>query len=255
MSISKETMSRQLEVVLRMQARLDAKWARADLQDALHRDSLSRLWNEMVRDGELTGPFSDGILNSVGVTARKGETGHYYCGMRVLTCPCCDGICGPQTGCNCGPCQRLDQEENAREAVDRKGWPPPSRPQFEAWTWGPQPTPEKLASCLYSLIHEQAHSCNEAASCGLWACRLRQCLAVAHRHFGAVAQQRNQHCYNTVVSKANVMGESLRTAGKTGSSGRKGIKPIEKATIGLARVGSRAALNFSFAFLRRAWRS
>jgi hypothetical protein len=32
-------------------------------------------------------------------------------------------------------------------------------------------------------------------------------------------------------------------------------KPTEKATISLAKVGSRAALNFSFAFLRRAWRS
>ena len=32
-------------------------------------------------------------------------------------------------------------------------------------------------------------------------------------------------------------------------------KPAEKATIGLARVGSRAALGFAFAFLRRAWRS
>lgn len=32
-------------------------------------------------------------------------------------------------------------------------------------------------------------------------------------------------------------------------------RPNEKATLGLARVGSRAALNFSFAYLRRAWRS
>ena len=32
-------------------------------------------------------------------------------------------------------------------------------------------------------------------------------------------------------------------------------KPAEKATMGLARVGSRAALSFAFAFLRRAWRS
>ena len=29
----------------------------------------------------------------------------------------------------------------------------------------------------------------------------------------------------------------------------------EKATLGLAQVGSRAALSFAFAFLRRAWRS
>lgn len=29
----------------------------------------------------------------------------------------------------------------------------------------------------------------------------------------------------------------------------------DRTTLGLARVGSRAALNFAFAFLRRAWRS
>uniref|UniRef100_A0A182SBK4 RCC1-like domain-containing protein n=1 Tax=Anopheles maculatus TaxID=74869 RepID=A0A182SBK4_9DIPT len=33
------------------------------------------------------------------------------------------------------------------------------------------------------------------------------------------------------------------------------MKDSDKATFGLARVGTRAALNFSFAFLRRAWRS
>lgn len=33
------------------------------------------------------------------------------------------------------------------------------------------------------------------------------------------------------------------------------VKPSEKAAVGLARVGTRAALNFSFAYLRRAWRS
>lgn len=36
---------------------------------------------------------------------------------------------------------------------------------------------------------------------------------------------------------------------------QKSSASIEKATFGLARVGTRAALNFSFAFLRRAWRS
>lgn len=33
------------------------------------------------------------------------------------------------------------------------------------------------------------------------------------------------------------------------------VRSNEKPTLGLARVGSRAALNFSFAYLRRAWRS
>lgn len=32
-------------------------------------------------------------------------------------------------------------------------------------------------------------------------------------------------------------------------------RPVSKGVEGLARVGSRAALSFAFAFLRRAWRS
>lgn len=31
--------------------------------------------------------------------------------------------------------------------------------------------------------------------------------------------------------------------------------PVDRATYGLARVGSRAALSFAFAFMRRAWKS
>ena len=49
--------------------------------------------------------FSSSIPNSAGELAMKGETGHYYCGQAVLSCPCCDGICGPNHGCNCLPCQ------------------------------------------------------------------------------------------------------------------------------------------------------
>ena len=40
----------------------------------------------------------------------SGESGHFYCGTRSLTCPCCDGLCGPGYGCNCGPCRQLDAE-------------------------------------------------------------------------------------------------------------------------------------------------
>lgn len=66
-----------------------------------------------------------------------GESGHYYCGLRVLTCPCCDGICGPQRGCNCGPCQKLDKDEAIRIEIETKK-PSPSQPQIESWVWGPQ---------------------------------------------------------------------------------------------------------------------
>lgn len=65
-------MNGQLDFVVHTQSRLDGKWIKTDLQQCLNNDGLSLLWNEMIKDGELTGPFSDGILNSVGVTAKKG---------------------------------------------------------------------------------------------------------------------------------------------------------------------------------------
>lgn len=62
----------QLDFVVHTQSRLDGKWVKSDLQQCLSNDGLALLWNEMIKDGELTGPFSEGILNSVGVTAKKG---------------------------------------------------------------------------------------------------------------------------------------------------------------------------------------
>lgn len=73
-----------IETKLRAQPRLDLKWLKTDLQAVFtSSDSLGSLWNGLISDGELTGPFSDGLLNSAGVTARKGELGKYYCGLRV----------------------------------------------------------------------------------------------------------------------------------------------------------------------------
>ncbi|CAH1776581.1 unnamed protein product [Owenia fusiformis] len=37
----------------------------------------------------------------------SASNGRFYCGARVLSCVCCDGRCGPTTGCNCPPCQPI----------------------------------------------------------------------------------------------------------------------------------------------------
>lgn len=85
--------------------------------------------------------------NSCGISCRSylphlssaaGATGKYYCNMKVLTCQCCDGSCGPDSGCNCPPCQQLDREEEALLAAE--DWEPkPSQPLIDSWTWGQQP--------------------------------------------------------------------------------------------------------------------
>nr|CAD7262173.1 unnamed protein product [Timema shepardi] len=239
------------DMVVRTQSRLDGKWLKLDLQWAFNPDGLSQLWNEMVKDCELTGSFSDGLLNAVCIVAHKGntperrrhcESGHYYCGLRVLTCPCCDGICGPNTGCNCPACQRLDQEEAARTEL-RGTTPLPSLPQIDSWTWGPQPSVGQLKMSMRSLNFEQKELCYEAANSTLSATRFRQRLLIAHRYFVALGRHLPPENNHQPPVKSAV-GAELRST-----------KSGERATISLAKVGSRAAMNFSFAFLRRAWRS
>ena len=68
----------------------------------------------------------------------SGDTGKYYCGMKLLSCNCCDGHCGPNNGCNCGPCAQLDREEEERK-VEMAHKPKPSGPVIDSWTWGQQP--------------------------------------------------------------------------------------------------------------------
>ncbi|KAJ8681467.1 hypothetical protein QAD02_017254 [Eretmocerus hayati] len=232
-------MSAQLKFTLRPEPRLDAKWLKVDLQRFLWRDGLSELWNEMIRDGEIAGAFSDGLVNSAGVVARKGESGHYYCNLRVLSCPCCDGICGPQSGCNCGPCQKLDNEEDHTITAEKYI---PAQQTIDSWLWGAQPSPEDLTMCIESLIDEQRSLCHQVANSTLSATRLRQQLTIARRYFIALSRHKPTDNKEPVVPKTTVPSQ-------------KKIKANEKATAGLARVGSRAALNFSFAYLRRAWRS
>lgn len=46
--------------------------------------------------------------------SRIGSSGKYYCGGRfAANCGCCDGVCGPDNGCNCESCMRLDIEARA----------------------------------------------------------------------------------------------------------------------------------------------
>ncbi|KAF5273445.1 hypothetical protein FQA39_LY07462 [Lamprigera yunnana] len=235
------------DVKLRPQSRLDLKWLKTDLQVVFSSsDGIDSLWNGLIHDGELVGNFSDQFINSAGVSSRKGEFGKYYCGLKVLTCTCCDGICGPHTGCNCSPCQKIDAEEADSKQTNKQNLPLPNQ-ILESWTWAPQPKKEQLENFIASLNHEQQKLCLEAAGTSLCTVRLYQRLTIFKRYFVALNRSSLEQFNNKrVVIETN----EEKTNTKVGKAKTSFSNPV----IGLAQVGSRAALNFSFAFLKKAWR-
>ncbi|KAL1491483.1 hypothetical protein ABEB36_012074 [Hypothenemus hampei] len=250
------------ETQLRAQPRLDLKWLKLNIESLFYgNDNLVIIWNTLVSDGELTGNFSPGLLNSAGVLAKEGEFGKFYCGQRVLTCTCCDGICGPQSGCNCHPCQKLDAEKASQITVKKE-----KIPQTEAlinqWAWGPKPSIHDLKQCIQSLNNELSCICSEAAQNTLSSTSLHFKLLILKRYF--IALSRVPHTINPdkmtesqvklatdTTADVKIVGDCDKALERTVA--RKISNKLNPA-IGLARVGSRAALNFSFAFLRRAWR-
>ncbi|XP_066141939.1 E3 ubiquitin-protein ligase HERC2 isoform X1 [Euwallacea fornicatus] len=242
---------------LRAQPRLDLKWLKSNIENIFYgNENLVNTWNAMVSEGELTGSFSSGLLNSAGVMAREGEFGKYYCGQKVLTCACCDGICGPQTGCNCTPCQKLDAEK-AAQTVDKKEKAPLMDALLNQWAWGPQPTTDQLKLCIQSLNNEQMSLCSEAAHSTLSSKSLYYKLVILKRYFIALNRVPHSIDFEKGVTPQNCRTISEDAQKKEGEKSQglktKNVSNLNPA-IGLARVGSRAALNFSFAFLRRTWR-
>lgn len=72
------------DFIFRPQHHLDAKWLNPDLQEALHDpEALTTLFNSLLQDKEIYFEASNGLVNSAGVTAKLGDSGKYYCGLRV----------------------------------------------------------------------------------------------------------------------------------------------------------------------------
>ncbi|XP_068720941.1 E3 ubiquitin-protein ligase HERC2-like [Montipora capricornis] len=234
---------------LRPQPRLDTKWLKTDIQVAFTHEGLKRLWNELVKDGEIPCKPTDVKINCDGVPSQKGETGKFYCGRCILTCKCasCDGHCGPNSGCNCESCQKLDQEDGEQKEEDERTRPA-AGPLMDLWTWGDQPSPGQLREVLQGLIFEQRELASQAAGSTLSAMRLQQRLAVLGRYFIALSRERRE--VDSSKIKSTTIKEKQSVARK-----QKNRANSKKASVDLARIGARAALSFAFAFLRRAWRS
>ncbi|XP_066478199.1 E3 ubiquitin-protein ligase HERC2 isoform X5 [Tiliqua scincoides] len=208
---------------LAAQTRFDSKWLKTDLQLAFTRDGLCGLWNEMVKDGEIV--YIGTELSQSGETSsRKDEN--------------IEGQLGSKK-----------EDQNDKERKDEEDTPLPTyraKSIVESWVWGKQPDVNELKECLYVLVKEQQALAKKTATTTLSALRLKQRLAILERYFIAL---------NRTVLQDNVKVKWKSSIISLPAVDKKSPRPVGKGVEGLARVGSRAALSFAFAFLRRAWRS
>lgn len=166
---------------------------------------------------------------------------------------------------------------------------------FESWLWGQHPSAAAKVECQKTLLNELHDIALQAAGNCLSAIHLREQLLIYERYFVALArckqqqqqlqQQQAMQQHNLQQMQSTEMPTSLNPNnpflipadknmnrlsedshfsardrfGKYHQSSsqelRSPARDNERATLGLARVCTRAALNFSFFFLRRAWRS
>ncbi|KAJ8734224.1 hypothetical protein PYW07_014775 [Mythimna separata] len=259
------------DFIFRPQQHLDAKWLNPDLQEALHNpDALCTLFNSLLLDREIYFDAGNGLVNSAGVTAKLGDSGKYYCGLRILTCTCCDGLCGPHSGCACPPCSALSAEEELRISIQSKQVAPsPSHQIMDDLKWKQDPGPECLQSLMEALIWEQrVRAINTAVTCPFIS-QIRRLIVLCNRHLVAVIrdQSQNKEIKRVRIDKkpphavsnralSNVVG----TLNKAGDGSAESQEDSEEQTddsesaIGLARVGARAALRLALSLVRRAWR-
>ena len=139
------------------------------------------------------------------------------------------------------------------------------------WNWGEQPDRESLERCAAAIVSEQNEVCGDAASTTLFSSRLKRRLVLLKRHFAEAASEAGRKkaagdSARAVAAAASdddvapppplaAQRERKTTSRRLHSRNVLSAPSGGRATDGLARLGSRAALSFAFAFLRRAWRS
>ncbi|MGH0166749.1 UNVERIFIED_CONTAM: hypothetical protein FKN15_006610 [Acipenser sinensis] len=148
---------------------------------------------------------------------------------------------------DCPGNQKKDESNDKEKKEEEEAAASVHHSIIETWDWGRQPDVSELKDCLLVLVDEQQKLAGRTAKTTLSAVRLRQRLVILERYLMALSRSAHHDKFKTKwKSSASV---PLPAADK--KSARPGGKGVE----GLARVGSRAALSFAFAFLRRAWRS
>ncbi|CAG01384.1 unnamed protein product, partial [Tetraodon nigroviridis] len=184
-------------------------------QRAFSPQGLSEMWNEMVIDEE--------------ITFNREESAH------TEDCTDCFGT------------QKKDEPNDKEKKEDEDMLTSAHHSIIETWDWGRQPDESELKECLAVLVEDQQKLSGFLAKSTLSAQRLRQRLVILERYLISLTHSMLEEKYK--IRYKSPPSPPLPT------TDNKSSRPVSKGVEGLARVGSRAALSFAFAFLRRAWRS
>ncbi|KAA8589723.1 hypothetical protein FQN60_013088 [Etheostoma spectabile] len=192
------------------QLRFHDKWLKIDLQRAFSPEGLSEMWNEMVKDEE--------------ISFNGEESAH------------------PEDCTDCFGTQKKEEPNDKEKKEEEETSTSVHHSIIETWDWGRQPDETELKDCLLVLVDDQQKLSAQMAKSTLSAQRLRQRLVILERYLISLSHSMMEEKYK--VHWKGPPSPPLPAA----DNKSKGVE-------GLARVGSRAALSFAFAFLRRAWRS
>lgn len=264
------------DFIFRPQHHLDSKWLQPNFQEALQNpDNLSIQFDSLIQDKEIYFSTENGLVNSTGITAKIGESGKYYCGLRILTCTCCDGLCGPHSGCACDPCATLGNEEDLRlkSLIHNRAPEPMSYIQLlDELKWKNDPGQSSLRNLIDSIIWEQRNRAVITAITCPFIKHIRQLIVLCNRHLVAVIRDHNyqksqkksktdkkvSHASNnrTLSNTVNTIKKPLEIASDNQDNVEDQTEDSESGfgRLGLARVGARAALRLALSLVRRAWR-
>ncbi|OCT92505.1 hypothetical protein XELAEV_18015562mg [Xenopus laevis] len=223
--------------ILVAQSRFDSKWLKTDLQLAFTRDGFCSLWNEMVKDGEIVYTGAD-ATQSGDLPSRKDEINEAQSSSK-----------------------KEDQNDKEKKEDDEILAPNyKAKTIMESWVWGRQPDVNELKECLYTLVKEQQLLAAQTAKTTLSAIRLKQRLVILERYFIALNRTAFQDTVKVKWKSCSIPQPAAEKKSDFIPCSEDifhvhSSRPVGQGVEGLARVGSRAALSFAFAFLRRAWRS
>ena len=168
-----------------------------DLQSIFREDKLTELYDDLVKSGEIVPHIREASINSDGFLSNRADNGKFYCGQPVLSCECCDIICGPCQGCNCDSCQALQTYETEKDK-DKRDCPPLLHPP-KSWFWKEEISKEHLEQYLFSLEVNQKNIIHEAMKSVKSFGRLSKRMAVLGRHLAALSYQ----CYGKAKKEEN----------------------------------------------------